>query len=110
MEPAVLVVGIGEGRCRDHVAGIRSCIAGDKTLTDTGVDGAVGGAGFVRKAGKVLLNEVFPEVPSRVLGHNFLTHLRRKLIEASSKHIEADSRIEQSYFRAHVLSDARSGV
>jgi hypothetical protein len=89
-----LLFGIGEGRCSHHVDGIRSFITRDETLTDAGVHRAVGRAGLVRKAGKVLLDEAFLEVFSRLSGHDFLAQLRRKLIEAFSKHIETDSRIE----------------
>src|SRR5262245_17752057 len=110
MELAGLIVGIRKGRRSYHVHGIRSLIAGDETFTEAGVHGAVGRAGLVRKAGKVILDETFLEVLARVFGHDFLPQLRRKLIEASSKHIETDSRIKQSYFGAHVLSDAGSGV
>ena len=46
MELAVLVVGIGEGRCSYHVDRIRSFITRDETLTDAGVHGAVGRAGL----------------------------------------------------------------
>ena len=42
----------------------------------------------------VKMDEAFLEVFSRVSGHDFLAQLRRKLIEAFSKHIETDSRIE----------------
>ncbi len=44
------------------------------------------------------------------LANDFLAQLRRKLIEASSKHIETDSRIEKGYFGTHVLSDTGRGV
>jgi hypothetical protein len=94
VEVAVLVVGIGEGRCSYHVAGIRKFITGDEALTDAGVHGAVGRAGLVGKAGKVLLDEVFLEVLSRIFGYDFLAQLRRKLIEAFSKHVESNSRIK----------------
>src|SRR4030095_14359127 len=80
-----ILFGIGEGRCCYHVADIRRSITRDETFTDAGVHGAVGRAGFVRKAGKVLLDEAFLEVFSRVSGHDFLAQFRRKLIEASSK-------------------------
>ena len=74
------------------------------------VHGAIGRAGLVRKAGKVLLDEAFLKEFARVLSHDSLAQLGRKLIEASSSHIETDTRIEQGYFRAHVLSDPGSGV
>ena len=64
----------------------------------------------MRKAAEVGLEEAFLEVFARVPGHDFIAQLRRKLIEPFSEHIETDTRIEQSYFGAHVLSDAGSGV
>ena len=64
----------------------------------------------MRKAPKVFLEESFLEVFARVPGHDFIAQIRWKLIEPFSEHIETDTRIEQSYFRAHVLSDAGGGV
>jgi hypothetical protein len=66
-----LLFRIGKRRCSYHVAGIRSFIPRDETLTDAGVHGAVGRAGLVRKAGKVLLDEAFLEVLSRIPGTIF---------------------------------------
>jgi len=85
-------------------------ITGDETFTDAGVHGAAGSAGFVCKALEVRPDEGFLEVFARVPGHDFIAQLRRKLIESFSEHIETDTRIKQSYFGAHVLSDAGGGV
>jgi hypothetical protein len=102
--------GIRERRRSNQVAGVGALKTGDETFTDTGVHGAIGGAGLVRKAVEVLLEEAFLEVFARVSGQNFIAQLRRKLIEPFSEHIETDTRIEQSYFRAQVLRDAGGGV
>jgi hypothetical protein len=85
-----LLFGIGEGRCSNQVVGIWGLKTRKETLTDALVHGAVGRAGLVCKAGKILLDEAFLEVFARVPGHDSLAQLRRKLIEALSKHIETD--------------------
>src|SRR5262245_57399165 len=103
---STLLFGVRERRCSNHVAGVGALITGDETFTDTGVHRAIRGAGLVRKAGEVLLDKALLEVFARVSGHDCITQLRRKLIEPFSEHIETDTRIEQSYFGAHVLSDA----
>src|SRR4029450_2401964 len=103
---SALLCGIREGRSSHQIDGVGALIIGDKSFTDRGVHGAVSGAGLVRKAPKVFLDESFLEVFARVPGHDFVAQLRRKLIKPFSEHIETDTRIEQSYFRAHVVSDA----
>jgi hypothetical protein len=65
-------------------------ITGDKTFTDAGVHGTDRGGGLVCKALKIFLEEALLEAYTRVPGHNFFAQLRRKLIEASSEHIETD--------------------
>jgi len=64
--------GIREGRCGHQVDGVGALIPGDETFTDAGIHGAVGGAGLVRKAAEVGLDEVFLEVLARVHGHDFI--------------------------------------
>ena len=103
-------MGIREGRCSNQVAGVGALVPGDETFTDAGVDGAVRGRGLVRKAGEILLDEAFFEIFARVPGDDFLAHLRRKLIEPHSQHIEKNTRIEERHFGAHVLRDAGGGV
>ena len=76
------LLGIGEGGCGNQVDGIRGLITRKETLTDTLVHGAICRTGLVRKAGKVLLDEVFLEVLARVPGHDFLAQLRRKLMRS----------------------------
>ena len=105
-----LLRGIWEGRCSNQVAGVGTLITGDKTFADTGVHSTDSGGGLVCKAVEIFLEEAFLEAFTRVPGHDLIAQLRRKLIEPSSEHIETDTRIEQSYFVAHVLRDAGSGV
>jgi hypothetical protein len=105
-----LLCGIQEGRSSNQIDGVGALKIGDKSFTDRGVHGAVSGAGLVRKAPKVFLEESFLEVFARVPGHDFVAQLRRKLIKPFSEDIETNTRIEQSYFRAHVVSDAGGGV
>src|SRR4030095_3160346 len=107
---STLLCGIRERRSSHQIDGVGTLIIGDKSFTDRGVHGAVSGAGLVRKAPKVFLEESFLEVFARVPGHDFVAQLRRKLIKAFSEGIETNARIEQSYFRAHVVSDAGGGV
>jgi hypothetical protein len=64
----------------------------------------------VREARKVFLEESLLEVFAGVPGHDFVAQLRRKLIKPSSENIETNTRMEQSYFRAHVVSNAGGGV
>src|SRR5215813_13662904 len=64
--------GIREGRCCNQVDGVGALIPGDETFTDAGIHGAVGGAGLVRKAAEVGLDEAFLEVFARVPGHDFI--------------------------------------
>src|SRR3954447_4088047 len=107
---SALLFGIREGRCRNQVAGVGTLEAGEVTFTNTGVHGAVRRARLVCKAAEIRLDEVFLEALARVPGDNFLSQLRRELVEPSSEHIETDARIEERDFRAHVLSDAGRGV
>src|SRR4030095_15722873 len=107
---SALLCGIREGRSSDQIDGVGALKIGDKSFTDRGVHGAVSGAGLVRKAPKVFLDKSFLEVFARVHGHDFVAQLRRKLIKPFSEDIETNTRIEQSYFRAHVMSDARGSV
>ena len=93
-EASAVLFGIREGRCSNQIAGVGAPIAGDVTFTDTGVHGAVRGAGLVRKASEVRLDEVFLEVLARVPGDDFIAQLRRKLVEPFSEHIETDARIQ----------------
>ena len=74
---AGLLLGIGKGRSGNQVDGIGGLITRNEALIDALVHGAIRRAGLVRKAGKVLLDEVFPEVFARVSGHDFLAQLRR---------------------------------
>src|SRR4030095_9188503 len=102
--------GIREGRSSNQIDGVGAFKIGDKSFTDRGVHSAVSGAGLVRKAPKIFLEESFLEVSARVPGHDFVAQLRRKLIKPFSEDIETNTRIEQSYLRAHVVSDPGGGV
>src|ERR1700757_2843268 len=86
-----LLFRIGGGRRSNQVAGIRSLITRDETLTDAGVHSTVRAGGVVRKAGEVFLDEAFLEVCARVSGHDFIAQLRRKLIEPHPDYIEKNT-------------------
>src|ERR1043165_1266570 len=82
--PQPFLFRIREGRCSYYINGIGCLIARDKTFTESCIHGAVCGARLVCKAIEVCLDERFLEVLARIPGHDFLTHLRRKLIETTS--------------------------
>src|SRR4026209_1944983 len=107
---SALLCGIREGRSSHQIDGVGALKTGDKSFTDRGVHGRVSGTGLVRKARKVFPEESFLEVFARVPGHDFVAQLRRKLIKPFSEDIESDARIKQSYFRSHVVGDARGSV
>lgn len=77
---SAVCVAIREGRSGDQVDGVGALETGDETFTDPSVDGAVRRRGLVRKAGEVLLDEVFLETFARVLGDDFLAQRRRQLV------------------------------
>jgi hypothetical protein len=62
--------GIREERCGNQVDGVGPLIPGDEMFTDAGIHGAVGGAGLVRKAAELGLDEAFLEVFARVPNHD----------------------------------------
>src|SRR4030095_7873754 len=105
-----LLCGIREGRSKHQIDGVGALKIGDKSFTDRGVHRAESGGGFVRKAPKVFLEESFLEAFARIAGHDFVAQLRRKLIKPFSEDVKKNTRLKQSYFRAHVVSDARGGV
>src|SRR5262249_19127769 len=53
---------------------------------------------------------LFLEASARIPGDDLIAHLRRKLIKPFSEHVETDARIEERYFRTHVLRDAGRSV
>ena len=69
--------GIREGRCGNQVHSVGTLISGDETLANASVHCAVRGAGLVRKAREVGLNEILLEVLARVPGHDLSAQIRR---------------------------------
>src|SRR4030095_7140752 len=69
---SALRFGIREGRSGHRVDGVGALIPGDETFTEAGIPGAIGGAGLVRKAAEIGLEEAFLEVFARVPGHDFI--------------------------------------
>src|SRR4029453_17627075 len=63
---------IREGRRSNQVAGVGALVTRDETFDDTGIHGAIGGSGLVRKAAEVGLKKVLLEVFARISGYDFI--------------------------------------